>query len=89
MMFVFGYLLQRYIINFIVRSALLNTLLITFGLDVVITYLAQLAFSADFRTINPGYAGANVAIWPASSCRWSAWPRSRSRSCSQRRSGGC
>ena len=52
-MFGFGYLMQRYIINFIVRSALLNTLLITFGLDVVFTYLAQLAFSADFRTINP------------------------------------
>ena len=58
MMFFFGYLIQRYIINFIVRSELLNTLLITFGLDVVFTYLAQLAFSADFRTINPGYAGS-------------------------------
>ena len=61
-MFVFGFLVQRYIINFIVGSALLNTLLITFGLDVVITYLAQLAFSADFRAINPAYAGSNVAI---------------------------
>ena len=37
-------------------------MLITFGLDVVITYLAQLAFSADFRTINPGYAGSNITI---------------------------
>ncbi len=44
------------------RSALLNTLLITFGLDVVLTYLAQLLFSADFRTINPPYAGANFAL---------------------------
>jgi len=61
-MFVFGFLLQRFVINFIVRSALLNTLLITFGLDVVITYLAQLGFSADFRTINPDYAGSNVAL---------------------------
>jgi branched-chain amino acid transport system permease protein len=59
-LFIFGYLLQRYVLNFIVRSALLNTLLITFGLDVVLTYLAQLAFTADFRTINPSYAGANV-----------------------------
>jgi branched-chain amino acid transport system permease protein len=61
-MFVFGFLVQRYIINFIVGSALLNTLLITFGLDVVMTYLAQLVFSADFRTINPSYAGSNVAL---------------------------
>jgi branched-chain amino acid transport system permease protein len=61
-MFAFGFLVQRYIINFIVGSTLLNTLLITFGLDVVITYLAQLIFSADFRTINPAYAGSNVGI---------------------------
>ena len=61
-MFVFGYLVQRCILNLIVRSALLNTLLITFGLDVVLTYMAQLAFSADFRAINPSYAGANVTF---------------------------
>ncbi len=59
-MFALGYLLQRYVLNLIIRSAQLNTLLITFGLDVVLTYLAQLAFSADFRAINPSYAGANL-----------------------------
>lgn len=62
-MFALGYGLQRYVLNLIIRSALLNTLLITFGLDVVLTYLAQLAFTADFRTINPSYAGANAAIF--------------------------
>jgi branched-chain amino acid transport system permease protein len=61
-MFVLGYLLQRYVLNLIIRSAQLNTLLITFGLDVVLTYLAQLAFSADFRAINPSYAGANLTL---------------------------
>jgi branched-chain amino acid transport system permease protein len=61
--FALGYLLQRYVLNLIVRSAQLNTLLITFGLDVVLTYLAQLAFTADFRTINPSYAGANITIF--------------------------
>jgi branched-chain amino acid transport system permease protein len=61
-MFVLGYLLQRYILNLIVRPPMLNTLLITFGLNVVITYLAQLLFSADFRTINPGYAGMNFNV---------------------------
>jgi branched-chain amino acid transport system permease protein len=61
-MFLFGYLVQRCILNLIVRSALLNTLLITFGLDVVLTYMAQLAFSADFRAINPSYAGANITL---------------------------
>lgn len=62
-MFALGYLLQRYVLNLIIRSAQLNTLLITFGLDVVLTYLAQLAFTADFRTINPSYAGANITVF--------------------------
>ena len=61
-MFGVGYLLQRFVLNLIIRSAPLNTLLITFGLNVTLTYLAQLAFSADFRIINPSYAGANVTL---------------------------
>jgi branched-chain amino acid transport system permease protein len=62
LLFVLGYLLQMLLLNLIVRSAQLNTLLITFGLDVVFVYLAQLLFSADFRTINPPYAGSNVIL---------------------------
>ena len=62
-MFLFGYALQRYLLNLIVRSPMLNTLLITFGLNAVLVYLAQLAFSADFRTINPSYAGSNFSIF--------------------------
>jgi branched-chain amino acid transport system permease protein len=63
-MFGFGYAVQRGILNLIVRAPMFNTLLITFGIEVVLTYLAQLAFSADFRTINPSYAGTNVALGP-------------------------
>jgi branched-chain amino acid transport system permease protein len=62
MMFAFGYLLQLLVLNQIIRSALLNTLLITFGLEVVLTYLAQLLFTADFRTISPRYAGDNFSV---------------------------
>src|SRR5207245_9828963 len=61
-MCVLGYVLQTALLNLIVRSAQLNTLLFTFGLDVVFVYMAQLLFSADFRTINPPYAGKNVTI---------------------------
>lgn len=61
-LFVVGYGLQRYLLNFIVRSPPMNTLLITFGIQVVITYVAQLAFSADFRGINPGYAAASITV---------------------------
>ncbi|WP_254067516.1 branched-chain amino acid ABC transporter permease [Burkholderia sp. L27(2015)] len=61
-MFCFGYVLQRYLLNLIIRSAMLNTLLITFGLNVVFVYVAQLAFSADYRTINPPFAGNNFEV---------------------------
>lgn len=61
-MFVAGYLLQRYLLNLIVRSAPMNMLLITFGIEVIITYMAQLAFSADFRGINPTYATQSFTI---------------------------
>lgn len=61
-LFVVGYLIQRGILNLVIRGPMFNTLLITFGIEVILTYLAQLGFSADFRTINPGYAGANYTI---------------------------
>lgn len=62
-MFGAGFALQWGLLNLVVRSKMLNTLLITFGLDVVLTFTAQLLFSADFRTINPPYAGANFPIF--------------------------
>jgi branched-chain amino acid transport system permease protein len=64
LMFTLGYVLQRGLLNLVVRAPMFNTLLITFGLEVVLTYLAQLAFSADFRTINPPYAGDSWQLGP-------------------------
>ena len=61
-LFVLGYLIQRGILNLVIRGPMFNTLLITFGIEVILTYLAQLAFSADFRAINPSYAGNNFRI---------------------------
>lgn len=60
-MFCLGYALQRGVFNLIVRAPMFMTLLITFGVDVILSYLAQLVFSADFRTINPAYSGHNVS----------------------------
>jgi branched-chain amino acid transport system permease protein len=71
-MFGLGYALQRGLLNLVIRAPMFNTLLITFGLEVVITTLAQLAFSADFRTINPPYAGGSwqlgVVALPVARC---------------------
>ena len=64
-LFALGYLLQRYVLNLVIRAPMFNTLLITFGIDVVLTFLAQIFFSADFRTINPAYAGSNFTLFGA------------------------
>ena len=61
LLFALGYAVQRAVLNKVVRGPMFNTLLITFGLEVVLTYLVQLVFSADFRTINPSYSGANIS----------------------------
>jgi len=61
-MFGFGYLLQLYLLNFMIKAPMFNTLLLTFGLAVIFANLAQFAFSADFRIINPVYAGDNF-VW--------------------------
>jgi branched-chain amino acid transport system permease protein len=61
-LFALGYVIQRSILNLVIRGPMFNTLLITFGIEVVLTYLAQLWFSADFRTINPGYAGSSYTV---------------------------
>jgi branched-chain amino acid transport system permease protein len=61
-LFVVGYAIQRGILNLVIRAPMFNTLLITFGIEVVLTYFAQIVFSADFRTINPSYAGANFSV---------------------------
>jgi len=63
-LFVLGYAIQRGILNLVIRAPMFNTLLITFGIDVVLAYLAQFWFSADFRAINPRYAGANFTLGP-------------------------
>jgi len=63
-MFGVGYATQRRLLNLVVRAPMFNTLLITFGIEVILTYLAQLVFSADFRTINPSYAGNSIALGP-------------------------
>jgi len=53
------------LLNLIVRAQLFLTLLITFGIGVVIENLARLAWSSDLRQVTPSYQGAHFT-WPAS-----------------------
>jgi branched-chain amino acid transport system permease protein len=63
-LFAFGYLVQRFVINFVVRAPILTTFLLTFGLSLLLVNLALLVFHGDQRAVTPAYVGANFALGP-------------------------
>jgi branched-chain amino acid transport system permease protein len=62
LLFLYGYLLQRFILNLIVRAQMYLTLLITFGIEVVMVNLARILWSSDLRQVAPSYAAANFSV---------------------------
>lgn len=61
-LFVVGYALQRWLINLVINGPIFITLLLTFGLDLLIVQGMNLAFSADYRSIGTSYAGDSLAL---------------------------
>ena len=60
-MFGFGYVYQRGLIRFAVeRASLLASMLVTFGVALMLRNLLVLLFSPDFKSIAPSYAFAHV-----------------------------
>jgi branched-chain amino acid transport system permease protein len=57
-----GYAVQRLLINQVVNAPIWMTLLLTFGLDLVIVNLLILLFTADFRAINTSWASDSLGI---------------------------
>jgi branched-chain amino acid transport system permease protein len=63
-LFVLGYALQRFILNFVVRAPILTTFLLTFGLSLLIVNIVLLVFHGDIKGIPTAYSGANFSIGP-------------------------
>lgn len=61
-LFVLGYVLQRFLINLVVNAPIFVTLLLTFGLDLLLVQGMNIAFSADYRSIKTSYASNSVAL---------------------------
>ena len=57
-----GYLIQRWLINLVINAPIFLTLLLTFGLGLVILNGLQLLFTADDRTIDTKYASESFAV---------------------------
>jgi branched-chain amino acid transport system permease protein len=62
-LFVLGYLVQRYMINLVVNAPIFITLLLTFGLQLLLVNGLILLFTADYRSIPTRY-GADSLILP-------------------------
>lgn len=61
-LFLLGYLIQKYLLNLVIRAEMFITLLLTFGIDILIVNLARVAWTADVRRVVTAYSGSNLTI---------------------------
>jgi branched-chain amino acid transport system permease protein len=62
LLFAFGYGLQRFLINRVVRAPLFFSLLLTFGVNLVLVNVLLLLFKSDFRSVTPAYSGSGFGL---------------------------
>jgi len=60
LLFIFGYLIQRYIMNYVVKAQIFMLLILTFGIEIFLVNFMTTFFSADFRSVTPTYAGSSM-----------------------------
>jgi branched-chain amino acid transport system permease protein len=58
-LFVLGYLIQRFLINWVARAPILTTFLLTFGLSLLLVNIAEIIWTGDRRGITTAYTGAS------------------------------
>ncbi len=61
-LFALGYLIQRYVINWVTRAPLLTTFLLTFGLSLLIVNIALQIWTGDTRGVTTAYSGTNFTL---------------------------
>ena len=61
-MFAFGYLIQRFLINWVARAPVLTTFLLTFGLSLLVVNIALLIWTGDTRGVTTSYSGTNFTV---------------------------
>ncbi|MCZ6861156.1 MAG: branched-chain amino acid ABC transporter permease [Alphaproteobacteria bacterium] len=61
-LFLLGYLLQRCLFNFVLHASIFMTLILTFGLDMVMININLALFTADIRSITPSYSGLSLQL---------------------------
>ena len=61
-LFCLGYVVQRFVINLVVNGPIFITLLLTFGLELLLTQGMNIAFTANYQGIQTTYAGTSFAV---------------------------
>jgi len=61
-MFIIGYGIQRYLINFVIRATIFITLILAFGIEIFINNLALVMWTADVRKVQVPYGASNFSI---------------------------
>ncbi len=61
-LFAVGYVLQRGLINRVIRAPVFFTLLLTFGVNLAIVNVLLAVFTSDFRSVTTSYSGSGLAI---------------------------
>jgi branched-chain amino acid transport system permease protein len=62
LLFGVGYLLQRYLINLVINAPIFITLILTFGLAMVLENLLRIGFTPDYQSIPTSYAQSSLAL---------------------------
>jgi branched-chain amino acid transport system permease protein len=62
LLFLLGYGVQRYLINYVIRASAFITLILAFGIEIFINNLALVMWSADVRKVEVPYGAANFTI---------------------------
>ncbi|HEX6499182.1 MAG TPA: branched-chain amino acid ABC transporter permease [Micromonosporaceae bacterium] len=61
-LFAGGYLIQRYLVNLVVNAPIFITLLLTFGLQLLLVNGLILVYTANYRSIPTGYAARSLVL---------------------------
>ena len=63
-LFVVGWAIQRLLLNPVMRTSVLLTLAVTFGVELFLVDLFVVLFSADVRSVNTWYSARSLAVGP-------------------------
>lgn len=61
-LFALGYLVQRFLVNLVVNAPIFITLLLTFGVNLLLVQGMNIVFSANYRSITTSYAARSFGL---------------------------